>query len=129
MPWRVTFKFLRGRSTLLGLQHSIRARVKSWIRLIHAGEYLYTIGKPILYNPVCPGIEIVISFRHLVPIWQNMSLKICREQLLVLFGSPWGLADHLLHHKCSRQPWPTSKRLLPTLNAPEANEKAKLALK
>ena len=118
MPWRVTFKFLRGRSTLLGLQHSIRARVKSWIRLIHAGEYLYTIGKP-----------IVISFRHLVPIWQNMSLKICREQLLVLFGSPWGLADHLLHHKCSRQPWPTSKRLLPTLNAPEANEKAKLALK
>ena len=41
MPWLVTLKFLRGRSTLLGLQHSIGARVKSWIRLIHVGEYYH----------------------------------------------------------------------------------------
>ena len=41
MPWLVTLKLLRGRSTLLGLQHSIGARVKSWIRLIHVGEYYH----------------------------------------------------------------------------------------
>ena len=57
-----------------------------------------------------------------MPTWQNIWLKICRKHLLVIFWSPWGLADHPLHHKCSRQGWPTSKRLLPTLRLKRARK-------
>ena len=63
---------------------------------------VYHSVPPIFYNPECPVVKLFISFCHLVPTWQNIWLKICRKHLLDIFWSPWGLADHPLHHKCSR---------------------------